>query len=73
MTAESADQRRLDTLTDVHGTPATALEVCFCTRPVGLTRNCRNIILGSRIVEMGPYCSCVSVALGSHNFAETTS
>ena len=47
----------------------TALEVRFCTCPVARTRSCRSTILGSRIVEMGLYCSCVSVALGSHNFA----
>ena len=45
----------------------TALEVRLCTCPVAGTRSCRSIILGSRIVEMGPYCSCVSVALGSQN------
>ena len=52
---------------------ATALEVRFCTCPVAGTRSCRSIILGSRIVEMGPYCSCVSVALGSQNFAARAS
>ena len=52
---------------------ATALEVRFCTCPVAGTRNCRSIILGSQIVEIGSYCSCVSVALGSQNFAARTS
>ena len=52
---------------------AMALEVRFCTCPVAGTRSCRSIILGSRIVEMGPYCSCVSVALGSQNFAAKAS
>ena len=52
---------------------ATALEVRFCTCPVAGTRSCRSIILGSRIVEMGYYCSCVSVALGSQNFAARAS
>ena len=52
---------------------ATALEVRFCTCPVAGTRSCRSIILGSRIVEMGPYCSFVSVALGSQNFAARAS
>ena len=52
---------------------ATALEVRFWTCPVARTRTCRSIILGSRIVEMGPYCSCVSVVLGSHNFAARAS
>ena len=51
----------------------TALEVRFCTCPVARTRSCRSTILGSRVVEMGPYCSCVSVALGSHNFAARAS
>ena len=51
----------------------TALEVRFCTCPVARTRSCRSTILGSRIVEMGLYCSCVSVALGSHNFAARAS
>ena len=52
---------------------ATALEVRFCTCPVAGTRSCRSIILGSRIVEMEPYCSFVSVALGSQNFAARAS
>ena len=52
---------------------ATALEVRFCTCPVAETRSCRSIILGLRIVEMGPYCSCVSVALGSQTFAARAS
>ena len=43
----------------------TALEVRFCTCPVAHTRSCRSTILGSRIVEMGPYGSYVSVA---HDF-----
>ena len=47
--------------------------VCFCTCPVVRTRSCRNTILGSRIVEMGPYCSYVSVVLGSRNFAARAS
>ena len=51
----------------------TALEVRFCTCPVARTRSCRSTILGSRIVEMGLYCFCVSVALGSHNFAARAS
>ena len=51
----------------------TALEVCFCTCPVARTRSCRSTILGSRIVEMGLYCSYVSVALGCHNFAARAS
>ena len=52
---------------------ATVLEVRFCTCPVAGTTSCRSIILGSRIVEMGPYCSCVSMALGSQNFAARAS
>ena len=52
---------------------ATTLEVRFFTCPVAGTRSCRSIILGSRIVEMGHYCSCVSVALGSQNFAARAS
>ena len=48
---------------------ATALEVCFCTCPVELTGDCRNTILGLRIVEKGLYFSCVSVELKSDNFA----
>ena len=52
---------------------ATALEVRFWTCPVAGTKTCRSIILGSRIVEMGPYCSCVSVALGSQNLAARVS
>ena len=51
----------------------TVLEVRFCTCPVWQTRNCRSIILGSRIVEMEPYYFCVSVALGSYNFVERAS
>ena len=38
---------------------ATALEVRFCTCLDTGTRSCRSIILGSRIIEMGSYCSCV--------------
>ena len=51
----------------------TALEVRFCTCPVARTRSCRSTILGSRIVEMEPYCSYVSVALECHNFAARAS
>ena len=50
-----------------------ALEVRFCTCPVACTRSCRSTILGSWIVEMGPYCSYVSVALGCLNFATRVS
>ena len=45
----------------------------FVLCPVARTRSCRSTILGSRIVEMGPYCSYVSVALGCHNFAARAS
>ena len=65
---------------DVHGTPChvwlvniARSAVRFCTCPVAGTRTCRSIILGSQIVEMGPYCSCVSVVLGSQNFAARAS
>ena len=51
----------------------TALEVRFCTCPVARTRSCRSTILGSRIVEMEPYCSYLSVALECHNFAARAS
>ena len=51
----------------------TALEVRFCTCPVARTRSCRSTILGLRIVEMGLYCSYVSVALRYHNFAARAS
>ena len=51
----------------------TALEVRFCTCPVARTRSCRSTILGSQIVEMGPYCSYVSVALGCRNFTARAS
>ena len=76
-----SNQRRSDMLTDVHGTSyhicrydctinvATALEVCFCTCPVKLTRACRSTVLGLHIVEKGLYRSCVSVELRSDNFA----
>ena len=51
----------------------TALEVRFCTCPVARTRSCRSTILGSRIVEMEPYFSYVSVALECHNFTARAS
>ena len=51
-----------------------ALEVCFCACPVAWrSKAYRSIILSSRIVEMGPYCSCVSVTLKSHNFTARAS
>ena len=40
---------------------AMALKVCFCTCPVTGNRSCRSIILGSLIVEMGPYTAPVSL------------
>ena len=48
---------------------AAALEVCFCTCPVELTRAYRSTILDLRVVEKRLYCSCVSVELRSDNFA----
>ena len=48
---------------------ALAVKVCFCTRPVTQTRAFGRIILSLQIVEMGRYCSFVSVMLGSYNFA----
>ena len=76
LTIYSGNQRRLDILADLQESPchiwlvnikinvATAFEVCFCTCSVVQTRTCRSTILGSQIVEMGTYCSYVSVALG---------
>lgn len=84
-TIYSENQRRLDILADLQESPchiwlvnikinvATAFEVCFCTCSVVQTRTCRSTILGSQIVEMGTYCSCVSVVLGSCNFAAKAS
>ena len=61
------NQKRLDTLMDMHGTP-------YHVWLVNITRSTRrSTILGSRIVEMGPYCSYASVVLGSHNFAARVS
>ena len=51
----------------------TAVEMRFCTCPAAGTKTCRSTILGSQIVEMELYFSCVSVALGSHNFAARAS
>ena len=47
----------------------TALDVRFSTFPVKQTRACRSTILGLRIVQMGRYCFCISVAPRSHNLA----
>ena len=52
---------------------ATALEVRFCTCPIAGTRTCRSAILGLLIVEVEPYCSCVSVELRTDNFAARAS
>ena len=54
-------------------TAATTSKVRFCTCPVAQARTFRNTIIGSGIVEMGPYHSCVSVALGIHNFVARAS
>ena len=35
----------------------TVVNIAFCTCPVPRTRSCRSTILGSQIVEMGPYTS----------------
>ena len=48
----------------------TALEVRFCTCPAAGTKTFRSTILGSQIVEMELYSSCVSVALGSQEGAK---
>ena len=64
------------TITDQHRTllhwilskMVMTFEVCFYGFPITQTRTCRSTILCSRIVEVGPYCSCLSVAGRSDNY-----
>ena len=64
------------TITDQHRTllrripskMAMTFEVCFYGFPIMQTGTCRSTILCSRIVEAGPYCSCLSVAGRSDNY-----